>query len=67
MPIKEVRLSAGLTRKQMSDLLGVPLRTLEDWESGKRKPPEYVVSLIIFKLAAEGYDIGGEKEKDHDN
>jgi DNA-binding transcriptional regulator YiaG len=65
MPIKEVRLSACLTRKQMSDLLGVPLRTLEDWESGKRKPPEYVVSLIICKLAAEGYDVGGEKENDH--
>lgn len=58
---------ANLTQKQMSDLLDVPLRTIEDWDSGRRKPPKYVVSLIICKLAAEGYDVGGEKEKDHDN
>jgi DNA-binding transcriptional regulator YiaG len=51
----------------MSDLLGIPLRTIEDWDSGRRKPPEYVVSLIIYKLTAEGYDVGGEKETDHDN
>ena len=58
---------ANLTQKQMSDLLGIPLRTIEDWDLGRRKPPEYVTALIIFKLTAEGYDIGGEKEKDHDN
>jgi hypothetical protein len=51
----------------MSDLLGIPLRTIEDWDSGRRKPPEYVVSLIIYRLTAEGYDVGGEKENDHDN
>ena len=24
----------------------IPLRTWEDWESGRRKPPEYVISLL---------------------
>ena len=67
MTIREVRQFANLTQKQMSDLLGIPLRTIEDWDSGRRKPPEYVTALIIFKLTAEGYDVGGEKEKDHDN
>lgn len=67
MTIREVRQLANLTQKQMSDLLGIPLRTIEDWDSGRRKPPEYVTALIIFKLTAEGYDVGGEKENDHDN
>lgn len=66
MTIKEARLSAGLTQKQMSEFIEVPLRTIEDWESGKRKPPEYVVSLIIYRLTAEGYQVGGEKETNHD-
>lgn len=67
MSIRSIRQAANLTQKQLSDMLGIPLRTIEDWDSGRRKPPEYVTDLIIFKLAAEGYDVGGEKEKDHDN
>ena len=31
---KEARLAAGLTRAAMSELMEIPLRTLENWESG---------------------------------
>ena len=67
MSIRSIRHAANLTQKQLSDMLGIPLRTIEDWDSGRRNPPEYVTSLIIFKLASEGYDVGGEKETDHEN
>lgn len=67
MSIRSIRQAANLTQKQLSDMLGIPLRTIEDWDSGRRKPPEYVTALIIFKLAAEGYDVGGEKETNHEN
>lgn len=50
LTIKESRISAGLTQKQMSDLLEIPLRTIEEWEAGRRKPPAYVEKLIIEKL-----------------
>ena len=30
------------------DYQNIPLRTLEDWESGKRKPPFYVIRLLEF-------------------
>lgn len=66
MTIKEARLRAGLTQQQMSDLFQIPKRTIENWEAGDRKPPEYVVSLIIYRLTAEGYDVGGGKETNHD-
>jgi len=36
---KESRLAAGLTRAAMSELMEIPLRTLENWESGNRIPP----------------------------
>lgn len=50
MKIKDARLNAGLTQKAMSDLLEIPLRTIENWEGGKSKPPIYVEKLIIEKL-----------------
>lgn len=50
MTIKEARLKAGFTQKQLSDMLGIPLRTVESWEAGVRKPPSYVEKLIVEKL-----------------
>lgn len=50
MTIKEARTKVGLTQQAMSDLLKIPKRTIEDWETSKRTPPEYVESLIIEKL-----------------
>ena len=47
MGIKEIREEKGITQKQMSEELGIPVRTLQDWEAGKRKPPAYVMSLIL--------------------
>ncbi len=51
MDIKEARTAAGLSRPQMSKAIyGIPVRTIEDWESGKHNPPEWAEKLIIEKL-----------------
>ena len=50
MTIKEARISARLTQQQMSDLLEIPKRTIEEWERGTRTPPGYVEKLIVEKL-----------------
>lgn len=50
MRIKEARKAANLTQRQMSEAFDIPLRTIEDWEAGKRTPPSYVEKLIIEKL-----------------
>ena len=50
MTIKEARLVAGLTQKGMSEMLGIPKRTIEEWEAGKRTPPTYVEKLVVEKL-----------------
>lgn len=49
--IRALRTSAGLTQQQFSDLLGIPKRTIENWEGGKRQPPDYLVRLIAFFLS----------------
>lgn len=50
--IKQARQAAGLSQKKMSDLLLIPLRTIENWESGKREPPLWAENFIVEKLQA---------------
>lgn len=49
--IREARLKAGLTQQELCDRYGIPLRSLQGWESSSpkssRKPPEYVVNLLL--------------------
>ncbi len=48
--IKNLRADTGLSRKDFAESLGIPLRTVEDWEAGRRKPPEYIPRLIAYKF-----------------
>ena len=48
--IKEAREKAGLSIKELSDLLGAPYRTVQDWNAGKSKPVEWAERLILEKL-----------------
>ena len=47
MTIKEARKQVGLTQQALSDWLGIPKRTIEDWEGGKRKCPEWCEKLVV--------------------
>lgn len=40
---------------RLSDLLGIPYRTLQNWKAGKREAPDYVIKLIAYYLRSEGY------------
>ena len=51
--IRELREQTGLTQKAFSIHTGIPLRTIEDWEAGRRKPPEYIPRLIEYQLKYE--------------
>ena len=51
--ISDLRESTGMSRKEFSEHTGIPVRTLEDWEAGRRTPPEYIPRLIAFQLKYE--------------
>ena len=51
--LRELRESIGLTRKEFSEHIGIPVRTLEDWEAARRTPPEYIPRLIAYQLKYE--------------
>ena len=48
--IRELRKRTGMTRKDFAMHIGIPLRTVEDWEAGRRRPPEYIPRLISYQL-----------------
>ena len=54
MTIKELRAATNLTQKAFAELTGIPQRTIENWESGRRNPPAYLVELIEYYLLNEG-------------
>ncbi len=51
--IKDLREQTKLTQRGFAEYLRIPLRTIENWETGKSCPPEYVVDLIEFRIKAE--------------
>ena len=44
--IKELRAETSLTQEKFSQYYGVPKRTLENWETGRREPPSYIVRWL---------------------
>lgn len=50
--LREEREALGLSQKEARAIIGAPARTWEDWEAGRRRPPEYIENLIIERLRA---------------
>ena len=50
--MKEFRTSTGLSQQQFADYYGISVRTLQQWEQGRRTPPEYIFEMMkrIWKL-----------------
>ncbi len=68
LTIKESRTKAGLTQQKMSDKLGIPKRTIEDWEGGRRKPPAWAEKLVKKELERMSEKGGYDKNRfDSDN
>lgn len=56
----ETRTETGMNRKVFAAYFKIPYRTLQDWELGNRKMPEYLLRLMLYRLKTEG--IIGKKE-----
>ncbi len=46
MTIKEIRALTGLSQGKFADRYGIPVKTLQNWEIGRTRPPEYVLKLL---------------------
>lgn len=54
---KFLREQTGKTQKAFAEWLGIPLRTVENWESGKNNPPSYVLELIDYRINKNDRDL----------
>lgn len=46
MEVKEMRKLLGLSQAAFGKKYNIPVRTIEQWESGRRKAPIYVLELL---------------------
>jgi len=46
LPVVEARQKVNLSQSRFAELLGISVRTLQDWEQGRRKPSRAAMSLI---------------------
>ena len=53
MQIKEIRTRTGLSQANFSEKYSIPKRTIEDWETEKRTPPDYVLDMLTYIVASE--------------
>lgn len=49
----ELRTSIGMTRREFCEYFEIPYRTLQDWELGNRKMPDYLLRLMAYKAKME--------------
>ena len=46
--VKNIRESTGLSQAKFASLLGVSVRTLQDWEQGRRAPSGAARTLLLI-------------------
>ena len=50
MNIREMRTLLGDTQSEFAARYNIPFRTIQNWESGIRKPPEYMIELLEHRI-----------------
>ncbi len=58
--IKEIRLASGLSQQKFADQWHIPMRTVQNWECGVSRVPEYYLLLLQAYI-----DLRKEYEKLH--
>ena len=50
MNIRDLRTQLGDTQSEFASRYSIPFRTVQNWETGLRKPPEYVMRLLEDRI-----------------
>lgn len=52
--VLSLRKKTGMKQTEFAKYFGIPYRTYQDWELGKRKMAAYMFDLMKYKLHKEG-------------
>lgn len=47
MIIKELRQRTGLSQNEFAEYFEIPLRTIQEWEQGRREPSDYILKMMF--------------------
>ena len=50
MNIRELRTRLGDTQSEFAARYNIPFRTVQNWETGVRRPPEYIINLLEQRI-----------------
>ncbi|MBQ6431644.1 MAG: helix-turn-helix domain-containing protein [Oscillospiraceae bacterium] len=50
MNLREMRTQLGDTQSEFAARYNIPFRTVQNWETGLRKPPEYILKLLESRI-----------------
>ena len=50
MNVREMRRQLGDTQSEFSVRYHIPFRTIQNWENGTRKPPEYIMNFLTQRI-----------------
>ena len=51
--LKELRKELELSQAKFAEKFGIPLRTIQDWEYGKREVRSYIVNMMYRIIELE--------------
>lgn len=47
LSIKDLRFATGLSQSQFAYAYHIPVKNIQNWEQGTRKPPSYIIYLLF--------------------
>ena len=50
MDVRDLRKQLGDTQSEFAERYNIPFRTVQNWESGIRKPPAYILELLTNRI-----------------
>lgn len=53
MDIREMRIRLGDTQSEFAARYNIPFRTVQNWETGMRRPPEYITALLESRIKTD--------------
>ncbi len=53
MMIREMRTELGDTQSEFAARYNIPFRTIQNWETGVRKPPAYIIELLSQRVRSD--------------
>ena len=63
--LKKLREITKMNRREFAEAFIIPIRTMEDWETGRRKMPEYLLRLMEYKVRLDNFEkIEDKKEQE---